>query len=81
MKNRIQGINLNILRLISDFNLSLKKYLLLGYTENMLNGEIGNISVDISVNNNTNFKKNLDSFYLHYKGWIRPKSHLTLLSL
>jgi hypothetical protein len=55
MKNRIQGINLNILRLISDFNLSLKKYLLLGYTEIMLNGEIGNISVDISVNNNTNF--------------------------
>jgi len=25
-------------------------------------------------------KKNLDSFYLNYMGWIKPKNHLTLLS-
>jgi hypothetical protein len=59
MKNRIQWINLDILRLISDFNFLniLKKYLLLAYTENTLNGEIGNKSLDISVKNNTNYKK------------------------
>ncbi len=26
-------------------------------------------------------KKNLDSFYLEYMGWIKTKNHLTLLSL
>ncbi len=26
-------------------------------------------------------KKILDSFYLNYMGWIKPKNHLTLLSL
>jgi hypothetical protein len=59
MKNRIQGINLDILRLISDFNFLniFKKFLILVYTENTLNGEIGNKSGDISVNNNKNLKK------------------------
>jgi hypothetical protein len=60
MKNRIQGINLDILRLISDFNflnIFKKSALNSAYTENKLNGEIGNNSVDISVNNNMNFKK------------------------
>ncbi len=28
-----------------------------------------------------NFKKNLDSFYLDYMGWIKTKNHLMLLSL
>jgi hypothetical protein len=37
-------------------------------------------TVYISVNINTNFIF-LDSFYLHYIGWIKPKNHLTLLSL
>ncbi len=59
MKNRIQGINLDILRLISDLNFLniLKKISALSVMENTLKGEIGNKSVDISVNNNTNFKK------------------------
>ncbi len=39
------------------------------------------INVDISVDNNTNFKFFLDFFCLHYMGWIKPKIHLTLLSL
>jgi hypothetical protein len=58
MKNRIQGINLYILRLISDLNFLniLKKISALSVYENTINGEIGNKSVDISVNNNTNFK-------------------------
>jgi hypothetical protein len=50
--------------------------------ENTLNGEIRTKSVYISVNNNTNLKKNSDSVYLHYMvGWIKPKNRLTLLSL
>jgi hypothetical protein len=40
--------------------------------ENTLNGEISTTSVYISV---------LDSFYLHYMGWFKPKNHITLLSL
>jgi hypothetical protein len=28
-----------------------------------------------------NLKKNLDSFYLDYIGWIKTKNHRTLLSL
>jgi hypothetical protein len=46
-----------------------------------LNGEISTESVYISVNNNTNLKKNLVSFCLHYMGEIKLKNHLTLLSL
>jgi hypothetical protein len=34
-------------------------------------------SVYIFVNNNTNFKQFLYSFYLNYMGWIWPKNHLT----
>jgi hypothetical protein len=34
-----------------------------------------------SVYNKTNFNFFLDSFYLHYIGWIKPKNYLTLLSL
>ncbi len=37
------------------FWLSLKQKLLYAHTENMVNGEISTESVDISVNNNTNF--------------------------
>jgi hypothetical protein len=37
-------------------------------------------TVNISLNNNTNLIF-LDSFYLHCMGWIKPKNHLTLLSL
>ncbi len=49
--------------------------------ENTLNGEISTASMYISVNNNTNLKKKLDSFYLHYMVYFKPKNHLTLLSL
>jgi hypothetical protein len=48
------------------FWLSIKQKLLYAYTETTLNGQISSESVYNSVNNNTNFKKNLDSFYLHY---------------
>jgi hypothetical protein len=41
------------------FWLSLNQKLLYAYTENTLNGEISSESVYISVNNNTNLKKNL----------------------
>ncbi len=37
-------------------------------------------SVYISVINNMNLNI-FDSFYLHYMGWIKPKNHITLLSL
>jgi hypothetical protein len=50
------------------FWLSLKQKLLYAHTENTLNGEISTESVYISVNNNTNLKINLVSFYLHYMG-------------
>ncbi len=39
------------------FLLSLKQKLLYAYTETTLNGEISTLSVYISVNTNTNFKK------------------------
>jgi hypothetical protein len=55
--------------------------MLYAYTETTLNGKLSPKSVYISVNNNTKFKKNLDAFYLNYMGWIKPKNHLTLLSL
>ncbi len=38
--------------------ISLKQKLFYAYTENTLNGEISTKSVDISVNNNMNLKKN-----------------------
>jgi hypothetical protein len=60
---------------------SFKKYLLFAYTESTLNGEISPKSTYISFNNNSNKKNILDSFYLHYIGWIKLKNHLTLLSL
>ncbi len=55
--------------------------MLCAYTENTLNGKRSLKSVYISVYNNTKFKKKLDTFYLHYMGWIKPKNHLTLLFL
>jgi hypothetical protein len=54
--------------IIKFFWISLKPKLLYAYTETALNGQTSTESVDISVNNNTNLKKNLDSFYLHYMG-------------
>ncbi len=53
------------------------------YTETTLNGEISTKSVYISVNNNINkkFFKILSIYSLHYMGWVKPKNHLTLLSL
>ncbi len=50
------------------FWLSLKQELLYGYTDNTLNGQISSESVCISVNNNMNLKKKIDSFCLHYMG-------------
>jgi hypothetical protein len=50
------------------FWISLKQKLLHAYTEHTLYGKINTKSVYISVINNINFKKNLDSFYLHYMG-------------
>ncbi len=47
----------------------------------MLNGEINTKSANIPVNNNTNLKKNLDCFYLHYSTWDRlslKPSHFTV---
>jgi hypothetical protein len=49
--------------------------------ENTLKGEINTESLYFSVNYNTNFKNFFDSFYLHYMGYIKPKNHLSLLSL
>jgi hypothetical protein len=57
---RKNGIGGYILPLDEQFTkfLSLKQKLLYAYTENTLNGEISTESVYISVNNNTNLKKN-----------------------
>jgi hypothetical protein len=38
-------------------------------------------TVYISVNNNTHFQFFKILSIVHYMGWIKPKNHLTLLSL
>ncbi len=82
-KNRMGGYMLAYYGQFKNyiFWLSLKQKLLYAHTETALNGEISPESVYISVKNNTNFKKNLVSFYLNYMGQIKLKNHLTLLSL